>query len=120
MLNILVPTFRTFRRHLCTGICAELLRPAIAKPRIMKGSLAEYGHLLTDRKNALECWRDYLEKVSTMAFPHPAIPPMVSVHGTVHKITVEEARPVLKKMKLGKARDLGNQAADLWKSKLQW
>ncbi|VDP47120.1 unnamed protein product [Heligmosomoides polygyrus] len=31
------------------------------------------GHLLTDRKKALQRWRDYIEEISTMEVPHPAI-----------------------------------------------
>ncbi|VDP33569.1 unnamed protein product [Heligmosomoides polygyrus] len=59
----------------------------------------ESGHLLTDRKKALKRWLDYFEKISTKEFPHPTNPSVASVHGTVHKITVEEIESHLKKMK---------------------
>ncbi|VDO18461.1 unnamed protein product, partial [Heligmosomoides polygyrus] len=78
----------------------------------------ESGHLLTDRKNALKRWRDYFREISTMEFPHPAIPSVGSVHGPVHKITVEETQAALKKMKPFKATGPDDLAADAWKSKL--
>ncbi|VDP13603.1 unnamed protein product [Heligmosomoides polygyrus] len=77
----------------------------------------ESGHLLTDHKKALKrC--DYFEGVSTMEFPHPAIPSLASVHGPVHKITVEKTEAALRKMRPGKANGPDEVAADLWKSKL--
>ncbi|VDP02162.1 unnamed protein product [Heligmosomoides polygyrus] len=78
----------------------------------------ESGHLLTDRKKALKRWRDYFGEISTTEFPHPAIPSVASVHGPVHKITVEETEAALKKMKPGKATGPDDLAADVWKSKL--
>ncbi|VDP47401.1 unnamed protein product [Heligmosomoides polygyrus] len=78
----------------------------------------ESGHLLTDRKKALERWRDYFEKISTTDLPHPAIPSVASVHGPVHKITVEEAEAALKNMKPGKTTGPDDLADDVWKSKL--
>ncbi|VDO67818.1 unnamed protein product [Heligmosomoides polygyrus] len=63
----------------------------------------ESGHLLTDRKKALKRWRDCFEEISTMEFHHPAIPSVGSVHGPVHKITVEETKAALRKMRPGKA-----------------
>ncbi|VDO69725.1 unnamed protein product [Heligmosomoides polygyrus] len=78
----------------------------------------ESGHLLKDRKNAMKRWRDYFEEISTMEFPHPAIPSVGSVHGPVHKITVEETEVALKKMKPCKATGPDDLAADVWKSKL--
>ncbi|VDP06750.1 unnamed protein product [Heligmosomoides polygyrus] len=41
-----------------------------------------------------------------------------SVHGPVHKITVEETEAALKKMKPCKATGPDDLAADVWKSKL--
>ncbi|VDP25185.1 unnamed protein product [Heligmosomoides polygyrus] len=60
----------------------------------------------------------YFEEVSTMEFPHPAIPSVAFVHGPVHKITVEETKAALRKMRPGKATGSDDVAADLWKSKL--
>ncbi|VDP60413.1 unnamed protein product [Heligmosomoides polygyrus] len=45
------------------------------------------------------------QEISTLEFPHPAIPSVDSVHGPVHKITVEETEAALKKMKSGKVTD---------------
>ncbi|VDO94808.1 unnamed protein product, partial [Heligmosomoides polygyrus] len=77
----------------------------------------ENGHLLTDRKKALKRWRDYFEEISTVEFPHPAIPSTAPTHGPVQKITVEEIEAALKKMRPGKATGPDDVAADLWKSK---
>ncbi|VDO64051.1 unnamed protein product [Heligmosomoides polygyrus] len=52
-----------------------------------------------------------------MEFPHPAVPSVASVHGPVHKITVEETEAALKKMKPGKATGPDDVSAELWKSK---
>uniref|UniRef100_A0A183FLY9 Endo/exonuclease/phosphatase domain-containing protein n=1 Tax=Heligmosomoides polygyrus TaxID=6339 RepID=A0A183FLY9_HELPZ len=76
----------------------------------------ENGHLLMDRKKALKRWRDYFEEISTVEFPHSAIP-SAPTHGPVQKITVEETEAALKKMRPGKATGPDNVAAELWKSK---
>ncbi|VDP19064.1 unnamed protein product [Heligmosomoides polygyrus] len=70
-----------------------------------------------DRKNSLKRWRDYFEEISTVEFPHPAIPSTAPTHGPVQKITVEEIEAALKKMRPGKATGPDDVAADLWKSK---
>ncbi|VDP57569.1 unnamed protein product [Heligmosomoides polygyrus] len=77
----------------------------------------ENGHLLTDRKEALKRWREYFEEISTVEFPHPAIPSTTPTHGPVQKTTVEETEAALKKMRPGKATGPDDVAADLWKSK---
>ncbi|VDP28856.1 unnamed protein product [Heligmosomoides polygyrus] len=77
----------------------------------------ENGRLLTGRKKALKRWRDYFEEISTVEFPHPAIPSTAPTHGSVQKITVEEIEAALKKMKPGKATGSDDVAAELWKSK---
>ncbi|VDP62316.1 unnamed protein product [Heligmosomoides polygyrus] len=69
------------------------------------------------RKKALKRWRDYFEEISTVEFPHPAIPSTAPTHGPVQKITVEEIEAALKKMRPGKATGPDDVAADLWKSK---
>ncbi|VDP46820.1 unnamed protein product [Heligmosomoides polygyrus] len=58
----------------------------------------ENGHLLMNRKKALKRWRDYFEEISTVEFPHPAIPSTAPTHGPVQKITVEENEAALKKI----------------------
>ncbi|VDO99401.1 unnamed protein product [Heligmosomoides polygyrus] len=68
-------------------------------------------HLLTDRKKALKRWRDYFEKISTMEVLHPAISSVASVHGSVHKMTVEGTE-ALKKIKRGKATGPDDLTAD--------
>ncbi|VDP12261.1 unnamed protein product [Heligmosomoides polygyrus] len=71
------------------------------------------GHLLADRKKALNRWSYYFEEISTMEFPHPAIHSVAPTQGSV-----EETEAALKKMRPGKATGPDDVAADLWKSKL--
>ncbi|VDO85129.1 unnamed protein product [Heligmosomoides polygyrus] len=75
----------------------------------------ESGHLLT---KALKRWRDYIEEISAMEFPHPVIPSVASVHGSVDKIDVGETEEVLKMMKPGKATGPDDLAVDVSESKL--
>ncbi|XGW01098.1 hypothetical protein V3C99_013785 [Haemonchus contortus] len=77
----------------------------------------ENGHLLTDRRQTLERWREYFANISTIEFAHPAILCAPPVQGPVQKITVNETIAALKKMKSGKATGPDDLAADLWKSK---
>ncbi|VDP07426.1 unnamed protein product [Heligmosomoides polygyrus] len=62
-------------------------------------------------------WRDYFEEISTVEFPHPAIPSTAPTHGPVQNITGEEIEAALKKMRPDKATGPDDMAADLWKSK---
>ncbi|VDO19221.1 unnamed protein product [Heligmosomoides polygyrus] len=81
----------------------------------------ENGHLLMNRKRAMERWHDYFERISTVEFAHPPIPCVPPTHGPVRKITVEEKEATLtltlKKMKPGKATGPNDIAADLLKSR---
>ncbi|VDO84366.1 unnamed protein product [Heligmosomoides polygyrus] len=54
----------------------------LQKPFIMEMSTRTLSHAMR--------WRDYFEEISTVEFPHPAIPSTVPTHGPVQKITVEE------------------------------
>ncbi|VDP46648.1 unnamed protein product [Heligmosomoides polygyrus] len=79
----------------------------------------ENGHLLMDRKKAFKRWRDYSEEISTVEFPHLAIPSVGFVRGLVQKITVKKkTEAALKKMKPCKATRPADLTADVWKSKL--
>ncbi|VDP07722.1 unnamed protein product [Heligmosomoides polygyrus] len=69
-----------------------------------------------DRKKALKRWRDYFEEISTVEFPHPAIPSTAPTHGPVQKITVKTRRKLkaVKMMTPGKATGPDDMAAELW------
>ncbi|VDP18391.1 unnamed protein product [Heligmosomoides polygyrus] len=56
--------------------------------------------------------------ISTEDLPHPAVPTADPIHGSAHKVTVEETEEALRKMRSGKATGLDVLPADLWKSKL--
>ncbi|VDP29722.1 unnamed protein product [Heligmosomoides polygyrus] len=75
----------------------------------------ENGYLFMDRKEELKRWRDYFEEISTVEFPHLAIPSMA--HGPVRKITVEVVEAALKMMRPGKGTGPNDGAANLWNSK---
>ncbi|VDP11674.1 unnamed protein product [Heligmosomoides polygyrus] len=77
----------------------------------------ENGHLLMNRKRAMERWHDYFERISTVEFAHPPIPRVPPTHGPVQKITVEETEAALKKMKPGKATGPDDIAAELCNSR---
>ncbi|VDO39606.1 unnamed protein product [Heligmosomoides polygyrus] len=68
----------------------------------------ENGRLLMDLKKALKRWRDYFEEISTVEFPHLAIPSTAPTHGPVQKIG---------RRCPGKATGPDDVAADLWRSK---
>ncbi|VDO98707.1 unnamed protein product [Heligmosomoides polygyrus] len=48
-----------------------------------------------------------------MEFPHSVIPSVASVHGAVHKITVQETEEALRKMKGSKATGMDATTRDL-------
>ncbi|VDP10495.1 unnamed protein product [Heligmosomoides polygyrus] len=73
----------------------------------------ENGHLLMDRKMALNRWRNDFEEIPTVEFAYPAIPSAPPVYGPVQEITVDETEAVLRKMKPGKATVPDDLAADL-------
>ncbi|VDP12487.1 unnamed protein product [Heligmosomoides polygyrus] len=75
------------------------------------------GHLLMNRKRAMERWHDYFERISTVEFSYPPIPCVPPTHGPVQKITVEEMDAALTKMKQGKATGPDDIAAELWNSR---
>uniref|UniRef100_A0A183GRS3 Uncharacterized protein n=1 Tax=Heligmosomoides polygyrus TaxID=6339 RepID=A0A183GRS3_HELPZ len=42
----------------------------------------ENGHLLTNRKRAMERWHDYFERISTVEFAHPPTPCVPPTHSS--------------------------------------
>ncbi|VDP54324.1 unnamed protein product [Heligmosomoides polygyrus] len=67
------------------------------------------------RKKTLKRWRDYFDEISTVEFPHPAIPSAASIHGPVQEITVEDTEADLRKVKASKTTGPDDAEADLWK-----
>uniref|UniRef100_A0A914US57 Reverse transcriptase domain-containing protein n=1 Tax=Plectus sambesii TaxID=2011161 RepID=A0A914US57_9BILA len=75
----------------------------------------ENGCLLTEPTKVTERWRCHFNKIANVEFPHPCIklPPPIS--GPIPRITEDEVKEAVWKMKNGKACGPDDVPADFWK-----
>ncbi|VDO63222.1 unnamed protein product [Heligmosomoides polygyrus] len=89
------------------GICTDLLRIAVSRPRIYLerffGTNGENGRLLMDRNEALKDDEIISRKSRPKGIPHPTVPFVVPICDPVHMITVEEIEDALRKTRPSKA-----------------